>query len=153
MAGYYVLYRYRLAEVKKEMRRELLSGRAENMTKLVFDETAAQSLQWENTGEFQYEGGMYDVVKLEKTAGQLVVWCLSDQQETALLNDYVKAQKQSSESSPIHAIQKIISTQFLPSSIVFVLDPVQLTSKPSSNLAFILPAVDKLILTPPPQAC
>lgn len=151
-AGYHLLYHYRVAEVKGEMKQRLLSANTEGFTKLVLSNEELGQLAWENASEFHYHGEMYDVVRLEKKAGGLTIWCLSDKKEEALLDHYFKTQKRSSEHSS-DSIIKVLGTQYLQPFVSLLPAPVCEKYKPASLYTFFLPQMVALIATPPPRVC
>ena len=44
--------------------------------------------KWIHSREFKYNGDMYDIVKKEETAEQLIVYCINDTKEKKLEEDF-----------------------------------------------------------------
>lgn len=152
-AGYHLLYHIRIAEAKQMMKKDLLSAKAEEMTKLVFSKEEKTSLAWEGSDEFQFKGEMYDVLKAEMVNGKLIIWCVVDKKETTLLDDYLKIQKQSSENSSSNSIVKIITLPFLPAMASEVSSLSSAVQKAFPRLLIFFPNTEKSIPTPPPLVC
>lgn len=150
VAGYHLLYHYRITEAKQEMRQALLRVNAEGVSKLSFSRAELASLEWEDPSEFRYRGEMYDVLKVEKKGDSVVVWCLSDDKESALLNAYTDTQNQSS-GSPSTILLKVLHSPYLPSVAVTVFSPEERRPKNATLFLFYLPQTDGAIVTPPPQ--
>jgi hypothetical protein len=151
-AGYHLLYHYRIAEARQEMKQRLLSANKEGLTRLVLSNEELRQLAWEDAKEFHYRGEMYDVVRLVKNAGGMTIWCLPDQKEEALLDHYFKTRQRSSEHSS-DTILKVLATQYLLPSATMLSAPAWKGEKPVCLYTFFLPQISALITTPPPRVC
>lgn len=149
-AGYHLLYHYRLAEARQEMKLRILSANTEGLTRLVLTNEELNQLAWEDANEFHYRGEMYDVVSLVKNAGGATIWCLSDKKEDALLDHYFKTQQRSSEHSS-DTILKVLATQFLLPSASLLPAPNWKSEQPVCLYTFFLPQIAERIATPPPR--
>lgn len=152
-AGYHLLYCFRIAEAKQEMKNFLIHSLKEDVTEFYFSEAEMAQLNWEETNEFRYQGKMYDVINLEKKEGRILIRCVSDTKETALLDNYFKTHRQTSENSSSHAILKLIASPYLPSSVALLHVTGKKTEKDFAGFSSNLPSAERRIPTPPPQVC
>lgn len=152
-AGYHLLYYVRLAEAKKEMKKQLLQSPSAAIVEFSFTEKQMASLEWEEAKEFRFGGEMYDVVRMTKQNGKTVIHCVSDKTETALLNAYLKTQKRSAENSSANTILKLITANYLPSSVAWLPSPEGEKQQTAAWFSLFLPDTERTLLTPPPQSC
>jgi hypothetical protein len=60
----------------------------------VISENNASALHWIRKGkEFMYKWAMYDVVKITKQNSKTLIYCLNDEKEKQLLDNYAVKQK------------------------------------------------------------
>lgn len=78
----------------------------------------AQQLNWDNDNEFSYKGQMYDVIEKKVQDGVLLIKCISDKNETALLDNYLSNQRNNSNNQPVSYLLKIVTNAFFRSSII-----------------------------------
>jgi len=73
-------------ELRREVRQRLLDEvEPGELVLLTFSkEEARQALRWERPDEFEYQGHMYDVVRVREEAGRVHFWCWPDEPETRL---------------------------------------------------------------------
>ncbi len=84
--GSYILLQYQKRQVKKEIKERIISGIDKNdlvFLKLSKKESESELL-WEHSGEFEYNGEMYDIVHAEETGDTFFYWCWWDHKETKL---------------------------------------------------------------------
>jgi hypothetical protein len=66
---------------------ELVRESPAGVEKLVFTPSTFQLIQWEKEGEeFEWQGKMYDVSKIEKTKNAITIECVHDDLEDAILS-------------------------------------------------------------------
>ncbi len=135
------------------MKTQMLSTESREVTKLVFSNDQLKEISWEENTEFSYQDEMYDVIKLEKSNGKTIIWCLADKKETALVGQYLKSRKQSSEKNGSDQILKLLTTQFLPSTQKDFIVPLQLQQQIFNLYQLSIPAIANAIITPPPKVC
>jgi len=150
-SGYHLFYHYHLAEAKREMHQRLLQLPGAHVSELLFSGEEMASLGWEGNSEFRYRGEMYDVISIEKKEGHFLVKCVADHKETALLEQYFKAQQQSGNNAPTKSILKLLNVHFLSSSVAFLQTPEVKNNKHESCFRSWLPHPTQPIVTPPPQ--
>ena len=131
-----------------------------NITQFVFPLYAnsdIEKIKWENRNEFSLNGEMYDVIDQKTENAKLVIRCINDKQESSLIKDYEKinkdTQNDSSSNNKSATLLKLVTTPFVISKLsslhilkgrfIVFLKPIQ--NNISSGI--------KDILTPPPQDC
>jgi hypothetical protein len=79
---------FKRAMLKKEIARHITQGiDSDQLVVLRFSkEDAGTLLRWEQSGEFEYKGQMYDVVEAWTVGGTLFYRCYRDREETKLNN-------------------------------------------------------------------
>jgi len=55
--------------------------------------------KWIHSGEFSYNGGMYDIVKKEEKGNHLFLYCINDKKEKKLEEEYAKKIQDNSTNS------------------------------------------------------
>lgn len=87
--GYYFVMHGAQLE-RKEFIKELLHKNISDDVLTIIDFTKnKQQIYWEEEGkEFFFEGGMYDLVKMKNVDGQITFYCINDQKEEELINNY-----------------------------------------------------------------
>lgn len=152
IGGYHLLYQVRLAEIKADVKKELVRTPKSNLTQLVFSATDFASLDWDGQTEFRYQGTMYDVVTIEKKENKIICFCLPDGKETALVDQYLKTQN-SSEKNPSQSLVKLLKAPFLPIAFLKQEAMVRKVCTTFSLSSFSLLQTDSHVLTPPPKFC
>lgn len=152
IGGYHLLYQCRLAEVKTAVKENLKTARRSELTPMVFSAAEIQNLVWEEASEFCYRNEMYDVVEVEIKDSQTIYWCLADEAETALIDQYLNTQD-SSDKDPSHSLIKLLKAPFLPTVFGWNRTVTAENSKPFSFYS-LSPSLSKAaVLTPPPKVC
>lgn len=112
-----------------------------------FTTEETQMLEWEDEHEFRYKGQMYDVVGQQKQDGNLMIRCIQDEKETALLNAFLKTTK---KNSGTYVLQLLIAP--------FVLPRIELPQPAAvppplyfSRHSYYLKSADLSIVIPPPR--
>ena len=153
--GYIVLYVERLADNKKEMFTLINSVRdLSDIHKLKFTQYEyTRRLNWKDDNEFEFEGKMYDIVKIEMDKDEVIVYCIWDKREDELISIYEKHCRNNSAKDKIHSSQNSTNTSNLlaiqyefptPGRIDYV---IFLSEKCTNNYH----SVFKDSLTPPPK--
>lgn len=97
-AGYVFFYSIQLFGVKADVR-EKLSGRLpeDSFISISLEDNKA-SIRWEEPGkEFSLHGEMFDVAKIEKKNGKIILYCLNDKKEEQVLADLSRTLKTSTD--------------------------------------------------------
>ena len=114
-----------------------------------FDKNELQETDWENDNEFEYKNEMYDVIEKTNAGGRLVIRCVSDENETALLNEYQKTSKQKQSET----IFQLLTASFLLPDNSFTLQPLTKTERLYANQNFPLQSLASSVALPPPDVC
>ncbi|MFL5772612.1 MAG: hypothetical protein ACJ75F_05615 [Flavisolibacter sp.] len=154
--GYHFVFRYQIALAKTQMKNELLSGVHDSeMIHFGFSSQQVVQLEWENGNEFRYLGRMYDVVQKTFANGKIILRCVSDEKETALLKYYLKVNRENQNGSrKIAGILELSLTPFIPVHVTLL--PALLNVKPSHKFFPAITYIKEcfhMVLTPPPDGC
>jgi hypothetical protein len=86
IAATYTLLQVQKNQVRKEVKRQIIDGiDTKELVLLIFTEEEANTrLHWEHSKEFEYNGLMYDMVKMEIIGDTAYYWCWCDHEETKL---------------------------------------------------------------------
>jgi len=61
------------------------------ITVLIFSSADYEKkLYWYDKNEFMLDGKMYDVIKIEESNNEFIIYCLNDQKEELLISNYKK---------------------------------------------------------------
>jgi hypothetical protein len=157
VVGYYIVFHIRRAEIKDEMKKTLRENiYNQDQEILCFslnDKAAISKLEWEDDHEFRLDGKMYDVIEKKVENGKLIIRCISDEKETALVKKFeqINNEKGANSKGKAALLIKLIGNTYL---VAFVTDlPVEnpaLIPRPYFNINIITPLRSD-VLTPPPQ--
>ena len=158
--GYYLAFRLRQVELKKEVHAYLKSHT--NDAHLTYFEVQLQNgaftderFAWENENEFEFAGKMYDVIDSTTTGNRMVMHCVEDKKETELLKAFAALQNSETQhgKSRTASLLQLITTVYLPIQITCI-PPAPIVIKYNFN-SYISSIVERAadILTPPPQNC
>lgn len=120
-----------------------------DVVRFSLNEKEAKQLYWENENEFRYKGKMYDVIETTKTKDQLVVRCVADSKETALIDEYLKHNRR--DHSDSLAVQ-LITIQFVVPSGFLITPPRKTIVNHFCRHFFALNNCVSAIFIPPPEA-
>ncbi|MFN0200093.1 MAG: hypothetical protein ACKVTZ_01150 [Bacteroidia bacterium] len=151
--GWIILHQW-----ERKMWQENVSQRIENQKDEVqvlrFSYQAYQQLIWEETEkEFWHQGKLYDVIKVEKQANEVLVFAISDAKEYFLIEKYIHQIKELTQAEK-HRPTKIpyLITHYLPTHFyweafvkVFSNEPLCLFDENSKALCDLFPPI------PPPE--
>jgi hypothetical protein len=155
--GYHLIFHLRQAEIKAEMKKVLrLKANKDDEIVFVFSLThkkALAKLEWEDDHEFRLNGEMYDVIERKIANHKLVIRCISDKKETALIERYEKMNTESNSRDKLALLLKFFANSYLPSA------PSEMIIRYKPVPSIIHPQTDNLssqvrdVSTPPPQLC
>jgi len=158
MAGYHFIFHFHQSEIKREVKQAIKSNPGnENIVKFSFsvnDKESIEKLSWEGDDEFILDGEMYDVISKKIENGKLIIHCISDKKETALIKKY----EEISQNNPLTSSSKksILLLKWLngiyspPGVQDFLIDQPRLKLSFQRNNSFISSTCSD-VLTPPPQ--
>ena len=131
IAGIMPFYSLGLMEVKTEIQKELSNEMA--LQKLVIADAELSDrtvFNWVEGGEFNYQGKMYDMARMEKKEGYTLFFVIQDEKEDnllTLLKVFYQDNHQNGEgNSPLSHLLKNLTKDFIPCSITAETLPVLL---------------------------
>lgn len=125
-------------------------ARHKDVVELSFSAKEVKELEWENGHEFRYQNEMYDVIGQETKNGRLVIRCIPDKKETALLIQYRNTNKRRHSESL--AVQ-LITIQFVLPADYSVDLPEKIIENYFCDHSFALHDPPAFIVIPPPKNC
>ena len=138
--------------MKKALR---LQANSEDETNFVYsldDKKSIEQLEWESNDEFSLNGEMYDVIERKIENNKLIIRCISDKKETALIKKYEKINNENNSKSKSVLLLKLVSSSYLPTTNTELL----IKCKPVPSIIYfrsdIVSSQPLDVLTPPPQA-
>ena len=89
IAATYTFFSLQIRQIRHEVKERILSGMDESkLTLLAFTKPEANhQLNWEDKHEFEYQGKMYDVVRMTTRGDSVFYWCWWDHKETQLAHE------------------------------------------------------------------
>lgn len=154
--GYHFVFHYQISLAKIQMKKELLSNKHDSdLVHFEFTREQLNELEWENSHEFLYHGNMYDVVNKMFRAEKIILSCVSDKKETALIEHYMKVNRENhSGDRRIAGILELSVTPFIPVQVSIPAAPINynIADKFCFYSTFI-PEYFHMVITPPPKAC
>ena len=156
--GYYIVFRVRQFELKSEVQIYLKSHIDDrSVSRLQFSvengKICDERFKWEDEGEFEFAGSMYDVLDSKTDKNTITIYCLRDDKENELLNAFADMQQQNSDKGKSGLMFQFFAALYIipqESSI----PTVHLTNLLSyGDYTSFLPHRSSEILTPPPQDC
>jgi hypothetical protein len=83
--GNYFSLQQQKKELKLEIKKQLIRNKQiTQLTLLKFSKHQLAQVDWEEPGEFEYKGKMYDVVETREERDTVYYWCFQDKDETIL---------------------------------------------------------------------
>ncbi len=94
--GFYLVMRH-IQSAQKDVIKEKILKQLKEEELQVISLTDNKEIFWEEKGEeFLLEGEMYDVVKTKTINGKVILYCINDKKEKALVDNYNLVTKQNS---------------------------------------------------------
>jgi hypothetical protein len=117
--GYFVAFKIRQAEVRREMKRKIKNSVPQNEL-AVIKVKKSEHLDWVKEGkEFRHKGSLYDIVRFEMQEDLIIYHCVNDVQEQELfarldehVNNHIAAHSQQSK----HSAKKVTKDYFCEDS-------------------------------------
>ena len=146
-------------ELKSEVQHYLKSHiNDSNVTRLQFPLQSGRisdnRFKWEDEGEFEFAGSMYDVLDSRSDENSITIYCLRDDKENELLKSLADMQQQqNSDKGKSGTVLQFFATLYtIPQDTevipIYIPDVVYF-----SNYSSFLFHRSSEILTPPPQDC
>lgn len=99
--------------MKKSIRLQTNSEAETDFVFSVNDKLSIEKLDWEDDDEFNLNGEMYDVIEKKVEGSKLIIRCLADKKETALLNKLDDHWKENDKSNKIaNELFQLLQTLF-----------------------------------------
>jgi hypothetical protein len=111
--GYQIVFRIHLSEIKAEMKQRLRYAPSKDVVVLVLDKEERGKIEWEETQEFRYQNKMYDVIDQHQEGRNLIIRCIPDEKEKALLEAYEKFAQKNNNSPAQTSLIKLITAPFI----------------------------------------
>ena len=90
-AGYNFIFYYQQHKARKEARALIRSNLPESSLFVIETHPGDPVIRWKEAGkEFYFKGELFDVVKIKKFQGKLLIYGISDHKEKELLAGYAK---------------------------------------------------------------
>ena len=150
--GYYFLHNIQQYQLKREIKRAMLSAIPESALELI---TETDQAVWEEEGkEFHLNGEMYDVVKIKTHNGKTVYYCINDKKEKRLLDRLIKLVNANDDSQRGRSGKMTVKFQLCDYEMPGVENtPIVFENRPQYT-GFIsrLICTEREILSPPPRS-
>lgn len=89
--GYYFYYGYQQYRIRRDIRHALVTNLPESELEIIIAEEWPRQIHWEEEGEeFQLNGEMYDVARIELKDGKHILHCINDKKEKKLLDHFIR---------------------------------------------------------------
>jgi hypothetical protein len=154
-AGYYFFYKFQQQRVKEAVKQDLLAKMPESSLEIIDANAHKNDIKWEEEGkEFYLHGQMYDIAYIKMINGQVLIYCLNDSKEEALLKGFASAinsgnEQSSSNKGGHHTIKFQLPDYVIPAQQTTVTDE-PLSVKYVNHTIALTTNVTK-IFTPPPD--
>lgn len=127
LLGFYIAFILKQEDIKKDVSVLIEKTESKSNASLQFTNSQFAQLSWTTEGkEFQYQGKMYDVVRIERAANTVKIFYEEDTAETQLISDFVKLFTQASDKAgsngPVKNILLHFLQEFTPQSLWHLAD-------------------------------
>jgi len=153
--GHHIIFHLQQAGIKAEMKRQvklqLSKSETENFIFALDNKERFGNLNWDGDLEFNFNGEMYDVISKRIEGNKLIVQCINDKKETALVNNLCDSWKENDRSNKMaNELFQILQTLFHENNYKDISFDTPTTFS-SLFLLNKLPFQIRKIPTPPPQ--
>lgn len=157
-AGYYFVYRYQQNKIQQEVMLQIKNNVRQQALQVIILQQNARDICWKEEGkEFILHGELYDVAEIKTVNGKSFLYCINDNKEEKLLQQFAAAVKSATDNNPANKGSKAeykfqISDLYSYSSAekILTID----FYKENKYILFIspLPSSVKKVNAPPPRA-
>ena len=151
--GYYLIIHQARQEHKAYIKKLLHQNISENLLTEIDYSANKQAIYWEEEGkEFFLNGEIYDLVKTKNVAGKIYFYCINDEKENELINQYNSRVK--NNSSTEKNIKNTFDNSFPPYLIINFANifPQRKCDKKYYFTSFKIESADvRPTLKPPPE--
>lgn len=159
LIGHHIIFQLQQWQIKTEIKK-IAAQYPNNKDEVVLvfslnDKSDLQKIKWDGDDEFSLYGKMYDVTEKKIENGKLIIHCITDKQETRLIEKYDSINKNDfdnhSSNTKSVLLLKIFNSLYLPVS-----DGSSFSTNISSGNHFLfldnlIPSGYTKILKPPPK--
>lgn len=135
------------------MKQRLLHAPPNDVLVLTFDRNERAGIEWEEEQEFRYKGEMYDVIEQRYEGDQLIIRCLPDKKEKALLEAYQNMAQKNTSSPGQASLIKLLTTQFLASAHLLLIQLQKEVGVEFFRYSAPLPTMVARVVKHPPRCC
>ena len=111
-SGYVLIYIERLANNKHDI--EAIIATSKDLSafeKFIFTkEDFKYKLNWKDEKEFELNGNMFDIAKIEIKPNKVIVYCIQDDKEEELISSFEKVNNENNSKDKIHFSHTLINT-------------------------------------------
>lgn len=126
-----------------------MESNEELLDQFVFSKSEFQQLQFEDDGrELEFNGKMYDIVKIREGKDTKIIYCISDEKETGL-KDLAKKNNTQKEKKLKNTISKIYLSQPFLAFPEYSISGDKYVPRFRENIK----SLSYEVLTPPPRNC
>jgi hypothetical protein len=142
-----------ITEAKKEMHHYIGSLKKQKLlTTLYLTEKDQEQIVWENKTEFIYHHDLYDLVEKKQTKEGILITCLMDKNEEALIQTFNNYNDQSYPShTSSSSLFKLINQSFLSTGNLTFNKVDNSKTLLTSQYIIHLPSQLRFVLIPPPK--
>ncbi len=98
--GYFFLYMLWQYHAKEQMKEQLMAVMPDSSLEIIDADQNNSSIIWQEDGkEFLMGDQLYDVARISKKNGKILIYCLSDKNEERLLQDLSRAVKSGNDNN------------------------------------------------------
>ena len=111
-SGYVFIYIERLANNKCNIESVIASSKDLSVfEKFIFTKKEyGNKLNWKDEKEFELNGNMYDIAKVEIKSKQVIVYCIQDDREEELISNFEKVNNANNAKDKIHFSHTLLNT-------------------------------------------
>lgn len=153
LAGVYVFSVVRLSEIRMEQRNRLALLPDDQLDVLQVPVEKFRA-SWMEEREMEWQGRMYDIARIERSGGEILVYCLHDEDEDNLLDmisAVVEMSRQDSKQAPDSVVQ-FLTLEYIVG--VVMLSPIKEMLLPEAQTNYFALKTSALPdpVAPPPRA-
>jgi hypothetical protein len=119
-------------------------------TKISLTREQCNQLEWEDEVEFKYKGEMYDVIEKKTSGNKVLLTCIADSKETALLQEF---QKNTDRSRSHLMVNQLITACFIIPHEHSLQRPEKTIKTIFNDVSEPLTKTLTTLFSPPPDVC
>jgi hypothetical protein len=135
------------------MKQRLRYSSPKDVVVLVLDKQERSKIEWEDKHEFRYQNEMYDVIEQHQEGSHLIIRCIPDEKEKALVEAYEKIAQKNNNSPAQTSLLKLITAPFIIAVSETLNQPQTIIRRGYWFYNAQLPANAGRTLKHPPEVC